>query len=59
MNLKEFQEIKNLTYTEYCDYLVQKYGPAKYDYMTKAYNKNQKISRTKEQCHLVSKITFF
>ena len=53
MNLKEFQEIKNLTYTEYCDYLVQKYGPAKYNYMTKAYNKNQKVSRTKEGlvCH--------
>lgn len=53
MDLKEFQEIKNLTYTEYCDYLVQKYGPAQYDYMTKAYNKNQKISRTKEGlvCH--------
>ena len=47
MNLKEFQEIKNLTYTEYCNYLVQKYGPAQYDYMTKAYNKNQKTSRTK------------
>lgn len=40
--------VKDFTYTEYCTYLQNKYGIAICDYMTKSWNKNNKISRTKE-----------
>ena len=42
MHLSEYEQIKNLTYLEYCDYLQKKYGIGKADYMTKSYNKNKK-----------------
>ena len=48
MNLVEYEKIKKLTYVEYCDYLQNKYGVGKYDYMTKSWNKNSKSTRTKE-----------
>ncbi len=48
MNLAEYEKIKDLTYLQYCDYLQQKYGIGLSDYMTKSWNKNQKVTRTKE-----------
>lgn len=48
MNLKEYEKVKNYSYLEYCDYLQEKYGVGLCDYMTKNWNKNPKITRTKE-----------
>ena len=48
MNLEEYKKIENYSYVEYCDYLQSKYGIGLCDYMTKNWNKNQKISRTKD-----------
>ncbi len=48
MNLIEYEKIKNLTYLEYCDYLQKKYGVGLCAYMTKSWNKNPKVTRTKE-----------
>lgn len=48
MTLSEYQLIMNLTYSEYCDYLQEKYGIGLSDYMTKNYNMKQKVTRTKE-----------
>ena len=48
MNMEEYQKVKNLNYLEYCDYLKGKYGIGRADYMTKSFNKNQKVSRAKE-----------
>ena len=33
MNKIEYDKVKNLTYREYCEYLKQKYGVSKYDYL--------------------------
>lgn len=48
------KEVK-MTYYELCKYLIQKYGPAEYNYFTKpeCKYKNKKVSRTKEglYCH--------
>ena len=46
--MAEFNQVKNMNYLQYCDYLQAKYGIGKYDYMTKSFNKNPKCSRTKE-----------
>lgn len=43
MNLVEYEKVKNLTYLEYCDYLQQKYGIGLSDFMTKSWNKTQKL----------------
>lgn len=55
MNMTEYKKIERakLTYREYCKYLQLKYGEAKYDYFTKSWNKNPKVTRTKEGliCH--------
>lgn len=53
MKLEEYNKIKNLNYRQYCTYLQDKYGKAQYDYMTRSFNKNQKVTRTKEglYCH--------
>lgn len=53
MNLKEYHEVSSLTYLQYCDYLQAKYGKGKYNYMTKTWDRNSKVSRTKEGllCH--------
>lgn len=48
MNIQEYNNVKNLSYLEYCDYLQKKYGIGLCDYMTKSWNKNQKVTRTKE-----------
>ncbi|MBE6667226.1 MAG: hypothetical protein E7607_02825 [Ruminococcaceae bacterium] len=48
MNLNEYLQVKDYDYIEYCDYLQKKYGIGLCDYMTKNWNKNKKISRTKE-----------
>jgi len=48
MNINEYQRVKDLSYLEYCDYLQQKYGIGLCDYLTKSWNKNPKITRTKD-----------
>lgn len=48
MNLQEYERVKSFEYLEYCDYLQKKYGKATCDYMTRSWNKNNKVSRTKE-----------
>ena len=48
MQLQEYERVKNLSYREYCDYLQKKYGKSLGDYMTKSWNKNKRITRTKE-----------
>ena len=48
MNLAEYNQVKNYTYLEYCDYLQHKYGIGLADYMTKSFNANPKCKRTKE-----------
>lgn len=48
MNCSEYEKVKNYTYLEYCDYLQKKYGIGLSDYMTKNFNKNKKVTRTKE-----------
>lgn len=48
MNLVEYNRVKDFTYLQYCDYLQEKYGTGLCAYMTKTWNKNPKISRTKE-----------
>lgn len=53
MDCNEYEKVKNFTYRQYCDYLKQKYGNAKFDYFSKSFVKNPRISRTKEglYCH--------
>ena len=48
MKMAEFQQVKDFTYEEYCDYLQEKYGIGLADYMTKSYNANPKCKRTKD-----------
>ena len=48
MNLSEYEKVENFTYLEYCNYLQAKYGIGLSDYMTKNFNKNKKVTRTKE-----------
>ena len=48
MHLSEYEKVKGFTYLEYCDYLQEKYGIGLSDYMTKSWNKNPKVTRTKE-----------
>lgn len=48
MDIKEYKKVMHLNYDEYCDYLQEKRGMAKYDYMTKSWNKNTRCTRTKE-----------
>lgn len=48
MKLAEYEKVKNLTYLEYCDYSQRKYGIGLSNYMTKSWNKNPKVKRTKE-----------
>lgn len=48
MELNEYEEIKNLNYLEYCDYLQKKYGIGLCNFMTKSYNRNLKVTRTNE-----------
>ena len=48
MNIQEYEKVKNYTYLEYCDYLQEKYGIGRCNYMTKNWTKNSKVTRTKE-----------
>lgn len=48
MDINEYLKVKDMTYLEYCDYLQDKYGIGRYDYMTKSWNKNHKCTRTNE-----------
>ena len=48
MNIKEYTTIKDLNYTQYCDYLQKKYGICPHDYFTKTWNRNKKCTRTAE-----------
>ncbi len=48
MNLAEYEKVKNFTYLEYCDYLQQKYGIGLGNYFYPTWNKNPKVTRTKE-----------
>ena len=48
MDINEYKKVENFDYLEYCDYLQKKYGIGLCDYMTKNWNKNKKISRTKD-----------
>lgn len=48
MNMTEFLKVKEMTYSEYCDYLQRKYGIGRSDYMTKSFYRNKKCSRTSE-----------
>ncbi len=48
MDLAEYSKVKDLNYLDYCDYLQNKYGIGLCNYMTKSWNMNPKVSRTKE-----------
>ena len=58
MNLQEYELIKDYTYEQYCDYLVNKYGPATGPYFTDTFwtktqkpkqpVQNKNVVRTKE-----------
>lgn len=49
MNIQEYNQVKNMTYLEYCDYLQRKYGMGLTDYFhEKSWSKNAKCTRTKE-----------
>lgn len=48
MNLAEYEKVKDFTYLQYCDYLQEKYGIGLSDYMTRQYDKNPKVTRTKD-----------
>ena len=52
MEIKEFVQIKDLSYFGYCHYLLNKYGAATMNYFTPNGGKN-KVTRTKERlyCH--------
>ena len=42
MNIEEYQKVKQMTYLHYCDYLQDKYGVGRADYMTKTSTRIQK-----------------
>ena len=48
MKMAEFEKVKEMSYEDYCGYLQAKYGIGRADYMTRSFNKNQKVSRTAE-----------
>ena len=48
MKMEEYLKVMDMTYLEYCDYLQEKYGVGLCDFMTKSFNKNPKVTRTKE-----------
>ena len=48
MNMQEYLTVKDMNYLQYCDYLQGKYGIGLCDFMNKNWNKNQKVTRTKE-----------
>lgn len=42
MDINEYEEIKNLNYLQYCEYLQKKYGIGICDFMTENWNPKQK-----------------
>lgn len=48
MNINEYEKIKNYTYLEYCDYLQNKYGIGKSNYMSSSWYRINKVSRSGE-----------
>ena len=48
MKIAEYENVKDLNYRKYCDYLQRKYGIGIANFMTRSWNKNPKASRTKE-----------
>ncbi len=48
MHSDEYDQVKDLSYPEYCEYLQKKYGIGRADYMTKFWIKNQNATRLKE-----------
>ena len=58
MNLKEYVKVKNYTYTEYCDYLKEKYGLAKKSYFTENFKKKNRIGKSNRglYCHHIKEI---
>lgn len=59
MNIEEYNKVKDYTYEEYCNYLKEKYGMTKYPYFSTNWNRNPKITRTKEGlfCHHIKEDT--
>lgn len=43
MKMAEFEKVKEMSYEDYCGYLQAKYGIGRADYMTRSFNKNQKV----------------
>lgn len=48
MNMSEYNKVKYYNYIEYCAYLQEKYGIGLSHYMTKNWNRNKAVSRTKD-----------
>ena len=48
MKMDEYNNVKDMTYLEYCDYLQNKYGIGRDDYFSPKWNKKPKVSRTKD-----------
>lgn len=53
MNIEEYNQVKDMTYLEYCDYLQSKYGLGTENYFLDGYKRNYACSRTREGlfCH--------
>ena len=48
MNLTEYNKVKDLSYSKYCDYLQKKYGIPSKPYFNKNFVKNTGITKTGE-----------
>lgn len=48
MNIEEYEQVKAMSYLEYCDYLQEKYGIPQCAYFYPSFSKNSKVSRTKD-----------
>ena len=48
MNMAEYKKVKDMTYREYCQYLQNKYGIGRADYMRASFTPNPKCSRTSD-----------
>lgn len=58
MTYDEYSKVKTLSYSEYCDYLQEKYGLSNYDYMSRKFTKISKSSRTSEGLYAHHKMEF-
>lgn len=48
MKLSEYEQVKDFTYLQYCDYLQKKYGLGSANFMTKTWKVDRKAKRTSE-----------